>query len=81
MDTFRTHGALAAYLTMALAWFFIQGDVVKGVFMGFLLFGVYVFTLYAIYKKYTLDIALKELVWGMILYGLATYLTNRFSVQ
>lgn len=78
MDTFRVHGAMLAYVSMALSWFFIKGDVVHGILVGLSLFSVYVFTLYAIYKKYTLVLALKELVWGGILYGVATYLTNHF---
>jgi uncharacterized membrane protein len=64
---------------MTLAWFFIQGDVKKGALMGFILFGMYAFTLAAILPGYTKAIGLTEIVWGTLLYTLATIGTNKVT--
>ncbi len=71
--------AILAYLCMTLAWFFIQGDVKKGALMGFILFGMYAFTLAAILPGYTKAIGLTEIVWGTLLYTLATIGTNKVT--
>jgi uncharacterized membrane protein len=69
--------AFLACLVMTLAWFFIQGDVKKGALMGFIIFGTYAFTLAAILPGYTASVGLLELIWGTLLYTLATLGTNR----
>jgi len=69
--------ALCAYICMTLAWFFIQGDVFKGALAGFIIFGVYVFTLLAVVPVYKLKIGLTELAWGTFLYTITTFLTNK----
>ena len=69
--------AFIAYLCMTLAWFLIQGDVKKGALTGFVVFGTYAFTLAAILPGYTKAIGLTEIVWGTILYTLATIGTNK----
>jgi len=69
--------AFLAYLVMTLAWFFIQGDVKKGALIGFIIFGTYAFTLAAILPGYTASVGLLELIWGTLLYTLATLGTNK----
>ena len=69
--------AILAYFAMTLAWFLIRGDVKKGALMGFVLFGMYAFTLSAVLPGYTKAIGLTEIVWGTILYTLATIGTNK----
>jgi len=69
--------AILAYFAMTLAWLFIKGDVKKGALMGFVLFGMYAFTLSAILPGYTKAVGLTEIVWGTILYTLATIGTNK----
>jgi uncharacterized membrane protein len=69
--------AFLAYLVMTLAWFFIQGDVKKGALIGFIIFGTYAFTLAAILPGYTSSVGVLEIIWGTLLYTLATYGTNK----
>jgi uncharacterized membrane protein len=69
--------AILAYFAMTLAWFFIKGDVKKGALMGFVLFGMYAFTLSAVHPGYTQTIGLLEVIWGTLLYTLATIGTNK----
>ncbi len=68
--------AFIAYLCMTLAWFLIQGDVKKGALVGFVVFGTYAFTLAAILPGYTTSVGLLEVVWGTLLYTIATLGTN-----
>lgn len=69
--------ALCAYIVMALSWFLIDKDYVKGAFVGFIIYGVYAFTLAAILPTYSITTALTEITWGTILFSLATILTNK----
>jgi uncharacterized membrane protein len=69
--------AFLAYLVMTLAWFFIQGDVKKGALIGFIIFGTYAFTLAAILPGYTSSVGVLEIIWGTLLYTLATLGTNK----
>ena len=70
--------ALCAYLIMILSWYLIKGDVVKGAMVGFCMYGVYVFTLAAILPNFVKVVGFIEVLWGTILFTLATYLTNKF---
>jgi uncharacterized membrane protein len=71
--------AFLAYLCMTLAWYLIKGDVKKGALVGFVVFGTYAFTLAAILPGYTKAVGLTEIVWGTILYTLATIGTNKVT--
>ena len=59
------YGVLA-YLPMTMEWFLIQGDVNKAAF-----------TLSAILPGYTKALGILEVVWGPVLYALATLGTNK----
>ncbi len=69
--------ALCAYIIMTFSWFFIQGDLTKAGFIGFIIFGTYVFTLLAVIPQYNLKTGLMELAWGPLLFTIATFLTNK----
>jgi uncharacterized membrane protein len=71
--------ALCAYLIMISSWFIIQGDVIKGAFTGFSMYGVYAFTLLSILPGYTLSFGLMEIIWGTLLFTLATIGTNKIK--
>jgi uncharacterized membrane protein len=66
-----------AYLIMVLSWTFIKGNVLLGALTGFVIYGVYAFTLLTILPKYTFRIGMMELVWGTFLFTVATFLTNK----
>ena len=53
------------------------------VVLGLITFGTYVFTLTAIYEKYSIETAIVESIWGITLFSLTTcithYLINKFN--
>jgi hypothetical protein len=69
--------ALMAYTVMGLSWFLIDKNPAKGAFVGFVIYGVYAFTLAAILPTYHIATALTEVTWGTILFCLATIITNK----
>ena len=68
--------ALCAYLIMILSWYLIKGDIFKGALVGFCMYGVYVFTLAAIFPNFVKVVGFVEVLWGTFLFTLATYLTK-----
>jgi uncharacterized membrane protein len=68
---------LIAYLIMICSWKLIQGDIVKASMVGFVIYGTYAFTLACILPGYTLPVGLLELLWGTVLFSVATYITNQ----
>jgi uncharacterized membrane protein len=73
--------ALCAYTIMILAWFLIEGDVLKGALVGLVIYGTYAFTLAAILPGYTLSFAMTEIIWGTILFTVATFLTKKVNLK
>ena len=76
--------AVLAYLCMILSFYLIKNSdkkkmLINAAVLGFGIYGTYAFTLATILPNYTLDFALTELSWGIILYTLATYLTIKVS--
>ena len=49
-----------------------------GGMLGLLSYGVYNFTCMSIYSDYALDVALRDTLWGGVLFTLVTYLTLKF---
>ena len=68
---------ICAYAVMVSAWFLIKGDVGKAALVGFVIYGTYAFTLAAILPGYTLSLGMTEIIWGTLLFTVATYLTNQ----
>jgi len=73
--------ALMAYVIMGLSWFLIDKDPTKAAFVGFVIYGVYAFTLAAILPTYHIATALTEVTWGTILFCLATIITNKIMAR
>jgi uncharacterized membrane protein len=65
-----------AYLAMAMSWFLIEGNVYKGALTGFVIYATYAFTLACILNGYTFSFAMTEIIWGTVLFTLATFLTK-----
>jgi hypothetical protein len=71
--------ALCAYIVMILGWFLIEGNVGRAALLGLCIYGTYAFTLAAIMENYEITLGVLETSWGVILYTLATFLTNQIS--
>ena len=54
---------------------------IRAAVLGLVIYGTYGFTLSAILPKYDLVFALKETIWGIFLYTVATKLTNLIFKQ
>jgi uncharacterized membrane protein len=76
--------ALLAYIVMIFSFYLIKNNdnqrmLINGAFVGFAIYGTYAFTLAAILPNYTLNYALTEFLWGILLYTTATFLTIKIS--
>ena len=76
-------GAAMAYLVLASAYPLLLYDIKdketrlkKAAMLGFLIYGTYAFTLYAILPVYSLKLALTETVWGAFLFTTTTWLVD-----
>ena len=76
-------GAMIAYLVLASAYPLLLYDIKdketrlkKAAMLGFLIYGTYAFTLYAILPVYSLKLALTETVWGAFLFATTTWLVD-----
>lgn len=77
-------GAIAAYVAMALGlWYFVLKTPRANVYLdamllGFVVFGTYNATNYALLKKYRLSLAVMDTVWGMSMFTAASFLYLEF---
>jgi len=77
-------GALGAYIAMAIGlWFFVLKNPKPNVYLeamllGFVVFGTYNATNYALLKKYRPELAAMDTVWGIIMFSTASYLYLTF---
>ena len=81
----RILGAVVCYLLMTGGlWYFILRDrrtVGEAMLLGFVIYGVFDSTNYAIFKKWQWQNALMDTIWGGILFGLTTMVVYWFSTK
>ena len=82
----RMGSAIGAYVLMVVAWvYFVYrpylvhksiGQAVKtGAMLGFVIYGIFELTNFAIIKKWNMKFVLLDTFWGAILYALVSYFT------
>jgi len=77
-------GALAAYIAMAVGlWYFVlktpKANVyLEAMILGFVVFGTYNATSYALLKKFRPELAALDTVWGILMFTTASYLYLTF---
>jgi uncharacterized membrane protein len=75
----RPIGAIVVYafLIFGLYWFIIREkkSVYNAFLLGLVIYAVYEFTNYALLKKWGLEIAIMDTLWGGALFVLTTYFT------
>jgi uncharacterized membrane protein len=78
----RIYSALICYLFLAtIIYYFIifkKESIRTSAILGALVYGVFDFTNHAIFKKWTLSIALMDVAWGAILFASVSYLVKLF---
>jgi uncharacterized membrane protein len=76
---FKPIGALVCYffLVLGLNYFILQHKkpVLDAFILGLVIYAVYESTNYAIFKKWGIQLAVIDTLWGGILFALTTYLT------
>lgn len=79
----RILGAVVCYLLLTGGlWYFILRDrrtIGEAMLLGFVIYGVFDSTNYAIFKKWHWRNAVMDAMWGGVLFGLTTYVVYRFS--
>lgn len=76
-------GAVLCYaiLIFALYYFIIKDrrSVIDAMILGFVIYGVYETTTYALLKKWKLQTMMIDTLWGGILFGLTTMITYKLT--
>jgi len=71
-------GAIACYvlMTLGLYYFIVRENrtPAEAFLLGLFVYGVYDMTTLAIFSKYTLGLAIMDMVWGGILFGTTTWI-------
>jgi uncharacterized membrane protein len=78
-------GAVLCYffLIFGLYYFILREhkSVFDAMLFGFVIYGVYDTTTYAVLKKWKLKLMIMDTLWGGALMGLTTWLTYKFSIK
>jgi len=78
-------GAILCYffLIFGLYYFILREhkSVFDAMLFGFVIYGVYDTTTYALLKKWKLKLMIMDTLWGGALMGLTTWLTYKFSIK
>jgi uncharacterized membrane protein len=78
-------GAILCYffLIFGLYYFILREhkSVFDAMLFGFVIYGVYDTTTYAVLKKWKLKLMVMDTLWGGALMGLTTWMTYKFSIK
>ena len=82
----RSDAAILAYLCVIISYPLIiskfttlKEQLIVAAPIGFISYGIYAFTLAAIYNKYPMNLAIIETLWGTTLFTIATFLTYKLG--
>lgn len=82
----RSDAAMLAYLCVIISYPLIiskfktlKEQLIVAASIGFISYGIYAFTLAAIYNRYPMNLALIETLWGTTLFTIATFLTYKIG--
>ena len=82
----RSDAAILAYLCVIISYPLIiskfttlKEQLIVAASLGFISYGIYAFTLAAIYNKYPMNLAIIETLWGTTLFTIATFLTYKIG--
>jgi|TARA_B100001287_G_C22686548_1_gene534135 uncharacterized membrane protein len=69
-----------ALLIIALNYFILRTHrpILEAFLLGFIIYGVFDATNYAIFKKWDLRLAISDAIWGGVLFALTTYFVYSF---
>jgi len=82
----RSDAAIVAYLCVIISYPLIiskfttlKEQLIVAASIGFISYGIYAFTLAAIYNKYPMNLAIIETLWGATLFTIATFVTYKIG--
>ena len=82
----RSDAAILAYLCVIISYPLIiskfttlKEQLIVAASIGFISYGIYAFTLAAIYNKYPMNLAIIETLWGATLFTIATFVTYKLG--
>ena len=74
------YGAIASYLFLFLALYYIiirqNGSILNAMVLGFVLYGVYETTSYALLKNWEVKTVVIDTLWGSVLFGITVYISR-----
>ena len=77
----RYSSAIVCYIfmTAGLYYFIIRENRTpfEAFLLGLFVYGVYDTTVFAVFRKYTLEIVIMDIIWGGVLFGTTTWLYNK----
>lgn len=77
---FKMVGAVVVYILLAVGLYVFIVEPKKSLWhaalLGLVIYGVYDFTSYAILKKYDLNVAIMDTLWGSVLMTATTYIVR-----
>ena len=79
--------ALVVYIIMTVGWtllillknkkYSLSNNVINSIILGIVIYGVFDFTNLAMFNNYSLTIALIDVLWGGVLFGISSYVALR----
>ena len=57
----------------------LQNSIIYGGLMGFFMYGMFSFTNYALLDKWKINIVFLDVLWGIFLYTIVSYISSLFS--
>ena len=77
---FKILGAIVVYILLAVGLYVFIIEPCKSLWhaalLGLVIYGVFEFTNFAIFKKYDMSVVLMDTVWGTVLFALTTYIVR-----
>jgi len=59
----------------------LKDSILYGGLLGLIIFGVFEFTNIILFEKYSLNLALIDIIWGIFLFSIVTYSTKKFLIN
>ncbi len=79
------YGAVACYvfLVFGLNYFILNANkgIMDAFILGIVIYGVYETTNLALFKKWSINVAILDTIWGGVLFALTTYIIQKINAK
>ena len=59
----------------------IYDSIIYGGLMGLIIYGVFDFTNLVLFKNYNLNVAMLDILWGIVLFIITTYISKKYIIS